>query len=430
MVSNESEKFELMKSDERAAALANETSAFLNVARFEQMQRVATMLSKSDFVPKNFRGNLSNCMIALDMASLMKMHPIMLMREMYIVHGMPGFTGKFVSALLNNSSRYVDPIEYEWRSEKGKADWGCRAFAVRRSTGKTVYGPWVDWQMVQNERWNVDKPFRDGSGVQKSKWNTMPEVMFRYRAASLFGRANDADLLMGMQTIEEIEDQQIETVKTSDGSYAVLSDEKPTAKTYDVTAKPPEKPDPPQTPEPAPQDSEEIDDEIITGIMVDELGTPKDSPFEKSKWFLLKAGSPDEGTGFGAYVNAHAQDMKQITGRTYEALKFKYEKLYGVDFPFDPMGNPAKYEKTQEEVIDDELEKSALNQTDDDLSILESTASKLLSSMAKAHKREYLMVVKNRIPESIDQIYQWVEEINQLVVKHSKEGPPDESETF
>lgn len=427
MDSNQGEKYELMKPDERAAALANETSAFLNVARFEQMQRVASMLSKSDFVPERFRGNIGNCMVALDMASLMRMHPIMLMRQMYIVHGSPGFTGQFVSALLNNSKRYVDPIEYEWKSEKGKPDWGCRAFAIRKSSGKKVHGPWVDWQMVQKEKWNVDKPYRDGKGVQLSKWNTMPEIMFRYRAASFFGRANDADLLMGMQTIDEIEDQQTDMIKASDGTYTVLSDEKPTGKTYAVNAKPPLQSDPAATP------SENVD-EIIPEILVDEFGTPKDSPFEKSKWFLLKAGSPEDGTGFAAYVLANADKMGPITGRTYEALKFKYEKLYGIDFPYDPMGNPIKQPESEsaandDETIDDEPEtKQPEPEPEDDASILESTAAKLLASMAKKHVREYIMVVKGRKPESVDQIYQWVEEINQLVVKHAQEKPSENEE--
>jgi hypothetical protein len=39
-----------------------------------------------------------------------------------------------------------------------------------------------------------------------SKWLTMPEIMLRYRCASLFGRLYAPELLMGLQTVEEVRD--------------------------------------------------------------------------------------------------------------------------------------------------------------------------------------------------------------------------------
>ena len=51
--------------------------------------------------------------------------------------------------------------------------------------------------MVKGEGW-LDK-----SG---SKWKTMPEQMFTYRAASFFARKYCPDVLMGLQTVEEVRD--------------------------------------------------------------------------------------------------------------------------------------------------------------------------------------------------------------------------------
>ena len=39
-----------------------------------------------------------------------------------------------------------------------------------------------------------------------SKWQTMEDLMLRYRAATFFGRLYTPDLLMGMQTKEELDD--------------------------------------------------------------------------------------------------------------------------------------------------------------------------------------------------------------------------------
>jgi hypothetical protein len=113
-----SETTEIVKTDPlppelRAQMLNDQRSLFLNVAKFEQMQRAAQMLARATFVPDAFQGNIGNCMIALDLADRMKTHPVMLMQVMYIVHGRPGFEGKFLSALVNNSGRYEGKLKYE-----------------------------------------------------------------------------------------------------------------------------------------------------------------------------------------------------------------------------------------------------------------------------------------------------------------------------
>lgn len=444
---SKSDKFELMKSDERAAMLKDETSAWLNVAKFEQFQRVASMLSKTDFIPDRFRNNVGNCMIALDMGQLMGMHPIMLMRTMYIVHGQPGFEGKFVSALINNSKRYNDPLEYEWKGEKGKSTWGCRAFAIRKSTGKKVCGPWVDWQMVEAEGWN--KPKGSPPRQQKSKWTTMPELMFMYRAATFFGRVNDSDLLMGMQTIEEIEDTKTDMIQRSDGTL------------YDVNAKaPPKEPtndDPGPDETPAPDKHMDKPEKSMSGHpseepTLDHFGTSLDSPFEKTKWFHMRAGTPSSGTGFAVYVHTNRNAIEYVSNATYDAMCQKFEKFYDKPFPYLKNGNIRPWtdddsenfligDNEQDENDADLFEQNSVRieeqkngrteeSQNDTESVLNSEAAKTLAVMANDHKREYIMVVKNRVPESVEQIYAWISRINELVIEHKRNPPTDESDKF
>lgn len=65
------------------------------------------------------------------------------------------------------------------------------------SSGKVCTGAPVTWDMVKAEGWY------DKSG---SKWKTMPDQMFRYRAAAFFARTFCPDVLMGLQTVEETRD--------------------------------------------------------------------------------------------------------------------------------------------------------------------------------------------------------------------------------
>ena len=187
-------KYETLPAEMRAKMLESQQSLFLNVAKFEQAQRVAQMLAASDFVPKRFQGKVGNCLIALDLAETLNCKPILLMQSMYIVHEEPAFKGSFVAAMINASGRY-DKLRYRFDGEGDK--YGCTAHAKDRKTGEVVEGPKVTWEIVKAEGW---------LSKNGSKWKTMPELMFSYRAAAWFGRRHDPDILMGMQTVEEAQD--------------------------------------------------------------------------------------------------------------------------------------------------------------------------------------------------------------------------------
>lgn len=170
-----------------------EQSAF-SVQTFEHAQRVAKMLASSSLIPEAYRGKVENVMIAMEMSNRMNISPLMVMQNLYIVKGKPGWSGPFVIAIINASKRYAKTLAFE---SSGEGDlYGYTAFTFDHE-GNKVKGTKVDWKMVKGEGW-LDK---DGS-----KWKTMSEQMFKYRSAALFGREHTPDLLMGMQTAEEIID--------------------------------------------------------------------------------------------------------------------------------------------------------------------------------------------------------------------------------
>jgi hypothetical protein len=170
--------------------------AFLtDPAAFNHLWRVATGYSRSQMVPMQFRSKPDDCFIICQLALRLEVDPFMLMQATYIVHGKPGFEAKMAIALLNASGKIKGTLK---TSFSGDGDsYGCEAWCIDRETGEKVTGPKVDWRMVKAEGWNK----REGS-----KWNTMPGVMFIYRAASYLIRTNYPEVLMGMPTVEEVED--------------------------------------------------------------------------------------------------------------------------------------------------------------------------------------------------------------------------------
>lgn len=185
-------------------------AGFFDLQAFELMQRVSKAFASSDLVPKQYLGNLPNCMIAMDMAQRIGANPLMVMQNLYIVHGTPGWSSKFLIATVNVCGRYSS-LRYEWRGKAGDAEYGCRAWAIERDTGERLDGIWVTWAMVRAEGWDA----KNGS-----KWKTMPDQMFVYRAAAFWQRAYAPELGMGLQTTEEIHDT-FDARRDSDGQFSV-----------------------------------------------------------------------------------------------------------------------------------------------------------------------------------------------------------------
>lgn len=165
-------------------------------ATFEQAWSVAALFSRSKLVPQHFRGAAEDCFIACQLAVRLKMDPFAVMQGLYVVHGKPGFEGKFIIAILNSSGIFKDALDFEFSGEMGKDDWCCTVSAVRKSTGKMCRLPFR-FAIAKAEKW-VDKA--------DSKWKTMPEQMMMYRAAAFFARVYAPEALMGMKSVDELED--------------------------------------------------------------------------------------------------------------------------------------------------------------------------------------------------------------------------------
>ncbi len=157
---------------------------------FEVIQRMALMLSKSDLVPQQFKGNIANCIIGLEMARRMNASPLAVMQNLYIVHGKPGWSAQFIIAAINSTGKF-SPLRFDI------GEGTCVAWAIEKATGERLESPPVSIDMAKKEGWY------DKSG---SKWKTMPELMLRYRAATFFGRIYAPEVLMGMSTMEELAD--------------------------------------------------------------------------------------------------------------------------------------------------------------------------------------------------------------------------------
>lgn len=185
-----------LKSTEIVPAEQGNTSLSTNKDAWELVQRQAIAWSKSTIIPKDYQGNVSNCIVALEMAHRIGASPMQVMQNLFVVQGRPGWSSTFLIASVNHCGRFSS-LRYEERGAAGSDDYAVRCWADERRTGERLNGTWITWEMVKAEGW-LNK--------NGSKWKTMPDQMFKYRAASFWQRAYAPEISMGLQTVEEVED--------------------------------------------------------------------------------------------------------------------------------------------------------------------------------------------------------------------------------
>jgi hypothetical protein len=191
----ENEVGEIEKSLQKTAV--SDESTYLDLmdsARFEHLQRVASVFAASKLVPKHFQGNKADCLIACQMAMRLDVDPMMLMQNTYIVSGNPGMEAKLMIALMNSRGPFTGPVQFRLEGEGMKRK--CVAYATHTKTGQQCEAE-CTMELAKAERW-IDK---DGS-----KWKTMPDLMLQYRSAAFLARLYCPEVLMGLKTKDELED--------------------------------------------------------------------------------------------------------------------------------------------------------------------------------------------------------------------------------
>ncbi|MBU3855093.1 MAG: recombinase RecT [Candidatus Phocaeicola excrementipullorum] len=200
------------------------------VKQFEVMQRMAKMYTESTIIPEAYKGNIGNCIIALDMATRMGANPLMVMQNLYVVNGNPSWSSKFLIATINMSGKYsslryrkrnlgkVGKVKYndiEWKTDPtGKSrktivvkefdgteidNIECVAYATELSTG----------EILESDPITIDTAIKEGWYTKSgSKWVTMPSLMLTYRAAAFWQRMYCPEISMGFITKEEADDIQ------------------------------------------------------------------------------------------------------------------------------------------------------------------------------------------------------------------------------
>lgn len=171
-----------------------------------ELQRWARVYASADILPNAWKkGGEESCLakilVVMSRAQALHCDPLLLLQNIDFIAGRMCWKSTFLLQLLLANGWMAPKYNFIgsptapdfWE----KPDNGCSFSAVNPTTGERETGSFITVAMVQGEGWLT----KDGS-----KWGTMPEQMFKYRAVSFFCRSNAPAVMGGLYAQDEVED--------------------------------------------------------------------------------------------------------------------------------------------------------------------------------------------------------------------------------
>lgn len=178
-------------SSDNAVSFRRDSDLLFDPEGFAHGQRVAKMFAESQLIPPHLRGKIADVTIALMMAKRLGEDPLVVMQSIYIVSGRAGWSAQYMIARANRSGIFRGRIN--WRLEGKPDDLVVTAFARLADTDEEVAIA-ASMAMARAEGW-----------TRNEKYKSMPEIMLRYRSATLLIRMYAPDVMLGLPVDVEIE---------------------------------------------------------------------------------------------------------------------------------------------------------------------------------------------------------------------------------
>jgi hypothetical protein len=169
----------------------------LALASFDDAFRFATMVAKSDFAPKDFKGKPESCLLAIQHGSEIGLSPMQSLQNIACINGRPAIWGDAALAVAMASSVCESVTE----TIDGEGDnMVATCTAKRRGYEKPTV-----------VRFSVADAKKAGLWGKTGPWQSYPRRMLQLRARGFALRDAFPDVLKGLVTAEEAQDYPVAT---------------------------------------------------------------------------------------------------------------------------------------------------------------------------------------------------------------------------
>lgn len=166
----------------------NPTSLYLDTAVFNQINRVAVMMASSKLAPKHLQGadKVADCILVVAQALRWKSDPFAVAQHTFVLQGKLGYEGKLIAAMVNASGKLKEPLDYTYSGEGDDRKIVVSGTFKGADKERTVEGTIGKWKTA-NEHWKKD-----------------PDQMAAYRGARQWARRHMPEVLLGVNSEEEM----------------------------------------------------------------------------------------------------------------------------------------------------------------------------------------------------------------------------------
>lgn len=181
--------------------------------------KYGAILSNSKLVPNHLQGKPDDCALVAMQALRWGMDPLVVAQKTHVVSGLIGYEAQLVNSLVNTLKPTKDSIKYEfigeWSNVIGntteKTNEKGYKYRVLNSTPKDEQGCGVKvWATLKGE----DKPrvlellLTQALTRNSTMWASDPKQQLAYLAVKKWVRLHAPQILLGVYTVDEIEDRQ------------------------------------------------------------------------------------------------------------------------------------------------------------------------------------------------------------------------------
>lgn len=156
----------------------------------EEAMKYAEIIAKSDLVPKDYKGNPGNVLIAIQWGREVGLKPLQALQNIAVVNGRPSLYGDAPLALVKNSGLLED-----FREDFDEATQTAICSARRKGQPTAI-----------SYSFGLDDAKKAGLWGKQGSWQQYPKRMLKMRARGFVLRDGFPDVLKGIAIGEEQED--------------------------------------------------------------------------------------------------------------------------------------------------------------------------------------------------------------------------------
>ncbi len=192
--------------EETAAPLVNvnNTSAMvLNGDSMDKMLKFSQMMATSKItIPKHLQGNAGDCFAIVMQAMQWGMNPFAVAQKTHLVNGVLGYEAQLVNAVINSRAPITTRLNYEWFGDWSKVNG--------KTSNSDDVGVIVSATMQgESEPRTLSVSMAQVGNVRNSPlWVNDPRQQLAYLATKRWSRLYCPDVILGVYTADEFEQEQ------------------------------------------------------------------------------------------------------------------------------------------------------------------------------------------------------------------------------